>query len=152
MKYDFDEVQDTISLRSVPAGVHICAIREVREGLSRDGSPRWSMKLEVLEGEHAGHHAAWDSITWSERGIHRVRSVLGVLCFNVEGELEVNPADLVGKEARVRLVEEVYEDPLLGSRREQLAVPYNGWAKMGADSDSECTGFNQSAPGEPDPF
>jgi hypothetical protein len=152
MKYDFDEVQDTISLRSVPAGVHICAIREVREGLSRDGSPRWSMKLEVLDGEHAGHHAAWDSITWSERGIHRVRSVLGVLGFNVEGELEVNSTDLVGKEARVRLVEEVYEDPLLGSRREQLVVPYNGWAKVEADPDSESTGSNQSAPGEPDPF
>ena len=136
MKYDFDGVQETISLRSVPSGVHVCVISEVREGLSRDGSPRWSMKLEVAQGEHAGHHAAWDSITWSDRGIYRVRSVLSVLGFKVEGELEVVPKDLVGEQARVRVVEEVYDDPVLGNRREQLVVPYNGWAALDADCEA----------------
>lgn len=152
MRFDFDNVQEPISMRSVPAGVHVCEIREVREGISKDGSPRWSMKLEVAAGEHAGHHAAWDSITWSERGIYRVRSVLQVLGFKVEGELEVNPKDLVGKGARVRLVEEVYDDPMLGSRREQLVVPYNGWAPREEEEDGAFSAPGASDTPEPDPF
>jgi hypothetical protein len=159
MKFDFEGVQETISLRSVPAGEHVCMIREVREGLSRDGSPRWSMRLEVAEGEHAGHHAAWDSITWSERGIFRVRAVLDVLGFKVAGELEVNPEDLEGKRGKVRLVEEVYEDPSSGTRREQMVVPYNGWAALDGELEGGSAEKSQgeqapspSSDGEIDPF
>ena len=73
MHYDFSQVEDTQSFVSIPEGAYECRIAEVREGLSRDGSVRWSFRLEVLRGEYAGRTAGWDALTWSERGISRVK-------------------------------------------------------------------------------
>ena len=61
MQYDFSQLTDATDLRSIPAGVYPVRVREVREGKARDGSARWSLRLEVAEGELAGRHAAWDS-------------------------------------------------------------------------------------------
>ena len=127
MQYDFSKLTDATDLRSIPAGVYPLRVREVREGKARDGSARWSLRLEVAEGELAGRHAAWDSLTWSERGVHRVRTVLAALGFDVDGTLAVEPAELVGRCATVELVEETWEDPQRGIRRDQLTVPYRGW-------------------------
>ena len=136
MQYDFSQITDATDLRSIPAGVYPLRVREVREGKARDGSARWSLRLEVAEGELAGRHAAWDSLTWSERGVHRVRTVLAALGFQVDGTLAVEPTELVGRCATVELVEETWEDPQRGIRRDQLTVPYRGWSALAEARDS----------------
>jgi hypothetical protein len=130
MQYDFSQLEEPTDLRTIPEGTYPCRIREVREGKARDGSPRWSLRLEVAEGELAGRHAAWDSLTWSERGVHRVRTVLAALGFEVDGVLAVEPSELVGRCALVELAEETWEDPQRGIRRQQLTVPYAGWRSL----------------------
>lgn len=132
MRYDFSDLEDSLDLRCVPAGVHTCEVREVRSGTARDGSPRWSLKLDVAEGEHAGHHAAWDAITWSPRGVHRARLVLAALGFDVRGQVDVEPTDLVGRRAVVELQPETWEDPVTQQKREVLSVPFAGWSALGA--------------------
>ena len=57
MRYDFSTVEDKDSFVSVPEGMHICRVAEVRQGQSRDGSEPWSLRLEVAEGELAGRTA-----------------------------------------------------------------------------------------------
>ena len=128
MRYDFGTVEDNESFVLVPEGVHICRIAEVRNGQARDGSERWRMRLEVAEGEWAGRTAAWDSLTWSDRGVFRVKRVLEALGFDVQGELEVAPEDLVGRRARVVLEPEHWEDPVTGRTQLRLAVPYLGYS------------------------
>lgn len=130
MHYDFSTVQDTESFASVPEGIHPCRVAGVREGHSRDGSVQWHLRLEVVEGEHAGRTAAWDTLTWSERGVPRVKHVLEALGFDVRGEIDLEPEDLVGRRARVELVLEEREDPLRSRRVVRLRVPYLGY---GAD-------------------
>ena len=137
MQFDFSTVEEETIFAVLPEGVHLCRVGEVRAGTSRDGSARWSLRLDAVEGEHAGRTAAWDSITWSERGVHRVRHVLAGLGFDVGGVVEIEPEDLIGRVARVSLVLEERDDPVRGGRVVRLRVPYLGYeAADGVDVDA----------------
>lgn len=132
MQFDFSQVDDIDSYVSIPEGVYACRVAEVREGLSRDNSVRWSMRLEVVDGEYAGRTAGWDSLTWSERGIRRVKRVLEALGISVSGPVEVQPTDLIGLRARVAFQTEEREDPFTGRHTLRLRVPYAGFASLDA--------------------
>ncbi len=125
---DFSCIGDQESYVSVPEGVYRCKVADVRPGSSRDGSERWSLRLEVCEGTHAGRTAAWDSITWSERGIYRVKQVLEALGFDASGELEVEIEELLGHHAHVEVQQEEWEDPVSGRRTTRMIVPYMGFS------------------------
>ena len=137
MRFDFGSVEDVDSYVFVPEGEHDCRVAEVREGTARDGSVRWSFRLEVLDGEWAGRTAAWDSLTWSERGVYRVKKVLEALGLDVRGELEIEPADLVNLQARVKIVPEEREDPVTGRRQVRNRVPYLGYTRIDASAERE---------------
>jgi len=128
MQWDFSTVNDTNSFILIPAGVYPCRVADVRPGKARDGSERWRFRLEVTEGDFAGKTAAWDSVTWSERGIFRVKHVLAAFGFDVTREIEVEPEELEGRRATVQVEEEEWENPLTGETRLQLSVPYMGYA------------------------
>lgn len=135
MRFDFSSVDDVESYVSVPAGPHRVRVAEVREGVSREGATRWTFRLEVIDGDYAGRTAAWDSLTWSERGVYRVKKVLEALGLDVRGELEVEPNDLVGLRALVTVTPEEREDPVTGRRQVRMRVPYLGYAPLGHDRD-----------------
>ena len=136
MRFDFSSVDDVESFVSVPAGVHAVRVAEVRDGRARDGSVRWTFRLEVLDGAHAGRTAAWDSLTWSERGIYRVKKVLAALGVDVRGEVELQTNDLVGLRARVSVMPEEREDPITGQRQVRMRVPYLGYAPFDGEEGS----------------
>lgn len=127
MNIDFSAVDDVESFVSVPEGIYLCRVAEVREGLARDGSTRWALRLEVVDGQYAGRTAGWDGLTWSERGLRRVKHVLDRLGFNVSGRLEIGYQDLVGRVARVQFTVEEREDPITGVKQMRLRVPYLGY-------------------------
>ena len=131
MKLDFSTVDDAESFVSIPEGIYVCRISEVREGVTRDGSPRWALRLEVVEGEHAGRTAAWDGLVFSERGLPRVKQVLARLGFDVAGTLDLHPADLLDLRVKVQFLTEEREDPLTGRRVVRLRVPYSGYESAG---------------------
>jgi hypothetical protein len=133
MHYDFSTVEDQDAYNSVPEGQYLCRIGEVRTGQARDGSERWRFRLEVVEGDYAGRTAAWDSITWSDRGVFRVKRVLAALGFDVGGEVEVDSQDLVGRRAAVLVETEEWEDAISGRRQIRMGVPYLGYSPLGED-------------------
>jgi hypothetical protein len=146
MRLDFSEVQDGESFVSIPEGVYLCRVDEVRTGLSRDGSERWSFKLVVADGEYAGRVAAWDNLTWSERGVVRVKRVLAAFGYDVTGVVELDSHDLVGRKVRAQVVGEVWEDPKTGMRRERLAVPFIGYDPA---DDAVANGAPRATDGQP---
>ncbi|MFT5291129.1 MAG: hypothetical protein ACI8QS_002306 [Planctomycetota bacterium] len=127
MRIDFTNVEDTQSFVSVPEGTYLCRITDVREGLSRDGSNRWAFRLVVAEGEHAGRTAAWDGLTFSERGLPRAQAVLHRLGFDVRGEIDLGAQELDGLYVRASVIPEEREDPVTGKRVERMRVPYMGY-------------------------
>ena len=133
MNVDFSSIEDVESFLSIPEGSYLCRIAEVREALTRDGSPRWALRLEVADGDFAGRTAAWDGLVWSERGLPRVKSILAYLGFNVSGSLDVAPQDLVGRRIQAQFHTEEREDPLSGRRIVRLRVPYMGYAPADQD-------------------
>lgn len=145
MRFDFSSVDDVDSFVSVPEGLHRCRVGEVREGRARDGSVRWSFRLEVIDGDYAGRTAAWDSITWSERGVYRVKKLLEALGIDVRGEVEVQPNDLVGLSALVKVEPEEREDPLTGRRQVRMRVPYQGYAPLSSEEREALGGADAHA-------
>jgi hypothetical protein len=91
----------------------------------------------VISGEYAGRTAGWDSLTWSERGIQRVKRVLSVLGLDVRGEIDLQPNDLVGLTARTSFEPEEREDPLTGRRQLRMRVPYSGYAALEKKRDAD---------------
>ncbi len=133
MRMDFTNVED-VSYVSVPEGTYICQLADLRERNTRDGSPRWSYRLVVKEGEYAGRTAAWDSVAWSERGMGRVKHVLSKLGFDVSGVIEIDPDELVGKCASVKIEFEEHLDPISGIRSVRPSVPFMGYEEADQDS------------------
>jgi hypothetical protein len=129
MNVDFSAVEDIEDYQSVPPGRYPCKVAEVREGTTRDGDARWSFRLEVIGGEFAGRTAAWDGISFGERGMKRTKHVLGALGFDVTGQLSVEPQELVGHEAWAEIRPEERLDPLTGIRSIRPRVPFMGYGE-----------------------
>ncbi|MFT7678928.1 MAG: hypothetical protein ACI8QC_002926 [Planctomycetota bacterium] len=129
MRYDFSTVRDEQTFASIPAGTYGVTVCDVRPGVARDGSVRWSIRLDVTDGEFAGRVACFDSLTWSDRGVQRVKLVLEALGFDVEGTLELEPEELLGKCAQVEVVRESWEDAR-AVRQTRNTVPFRGWTPV----------------------
>lgn len=136
MRIDWSVVDEAEDVRTVPVGAYDVRIAEVREGQTRDGSARWGLRLEVVQGDFAGKLAAWDSLIWSERGKPRAKRVLTALGLPVEGEVDLEPGALQGRRGRVEVIVEEYERAN-GILARRMAVPYNGWAPAGAGVDGD---------------
>ncbi len=127
MRIDFSGVEDVENFVSVPEGTYLCRVTEVREGVTREGSPRWSYRLTVENGEHAGRTAAWDGFSWSERGMRRAKHVLSKLGFDTDGVVDVELSDLLQRRAFVQIHYEEREDPISGTRQIRPRVPFLGY-------------------------
>jgi len=128
MEYDFRAVPDVEDFAAVPNGTYRCRIAEVRRKTARDGSDRWSVRWVVDDGPFAGRTAAWDNLTWSERGIRRVKMILGRLGLPVDGVLDLEPEGLVGRVASVTVFAEEFVHPATGARQIRCRVPFAGYA------------------------
>lgn len=148
MRVDLSSVQDERNYASIPEGDYLLRITEVRPGLARDGSPRWSMRLEVVDGEYAGRVACYDNLTWSDRGVLRVKLVLAALGYDVSGTVDIEPEGLVGKQAAAQVVTERWVDPE-GQEQVRNTIPFRGWSARETVRAGEAP--FETAPGE-EPF
>lgn len=127
MRIDFSELGDVESFVNIPPGQYLCSINDVRKTHTRDGSPRWLFRLDVADGPYAGRIAGWDSLNWSERGLHRVREVLHNLGVDARGVVDIEPEDIDGRRVLATFEEEVRHDELSGKEVHRLRVPYRGY-------------------------
>lgn len=127
MKYDFSKVENVEDFVAVPDGCYVCRVAEVRERIGDDGVQRWSVRWEVEDGPFAGRTAAWDNLSWSEKGVRRVKAILERLGYSVQGILELDPIDLIGRRAAVTVFAQEYQDPLTGRKTIRSKVPFLGY-------------------------
>lgn len=131
MEIDFDTEDSVSDFVTVPEGTYLCRVAEVRAGQTRAGDARWSLRLVVAEGQHAGKQAAWDSLVFSTRGRSRARLVFQALGLPAKGKVELGPDDLQGKDALVSVRPTEYEAPS-GQLVRRNEVPYDGYRSPAA--------------------
>ncbi|MCB9915544.1 MAG: hypothetical protein H6828_10405 [Planctomycetes bacterium] len=132
MRYDFQGTDMRQDFTNLAPGWYTIAVHEVREGRTREGEPRWGLKLLVAEGAYTGRYAAWDGMVWSERGARRTRQVLEALGVDASGVVDIEPSALLGRTADVQLAPEEYEHPVTGRVERRNRVTYDGWASAGS--------------------
>lgn len=133
MEIDFDSTDNVADFVTVPQGSYLCRVAEVRMGTTRAGDDRWSMRLVVAEGEHTGKQAAWDSLVFSARGRARARLVFAALGLPANGRVQVEAADLEGREALVSVRPAEYSAPS-GETIRRNEVPYDGYRAVPTES------------------
>lgn len=115
---------------TVPAGIYVCRIAEVRVGMSRAGAVRWSLRLVVAQGEQAGKQAAWESLLFSKAGLPRARKILRLLGVAILGDLDtIEPRELEGLYCRVQVEPCDYASPS-GDVVRRNEVTKDGWLPM----------------------
>ena len=133
MEINFDAKDSVSDFVSVPEGTYLCRIAEVRVGETKTGDARWSLRLLVADGHHVGKQAAWDSLVFSVRGRARARLVLRALGMPAEGKVDIDPADLTGRDALVSVRPTEYESPS-GQLIRRNEVPYDGYRATNPDA------------------
>jgi hypothetical protein len=126
MEIDFDKTETSTDFVTIPAGTYLCRIAEVRQGVTRAGDERWSLKLVVAEGQHVGKQAAWDSLVFSTRGRTRVRLVMHALGLPSKGKVHIEPHDLQDREVLVEVRPAEYQNAA-GALVRRNEVPYEGY-------------------------
>jgi hypothetical protein len=129
MELDFDATEESKDYVTVPPGSYACRVAEVRQRNTRNGEPLWALRLVVSEGEHTGRQAAWDNLVFSVRGRARVRRIFETFGLPAQGKVNVEPADLEGKEALVEVRAAEYKSPS-GDIIKRNEVPYDGYRQL----------------------
>ncbi|MEM9379561.1 MAG: hypothetical protein AAGB93_06375 [Planctomycetota bacterium] len=114
----------------VDDGDYRMRVGSVSEDRNPERGTSWMLRLELVGGDRAGRTAVTDWLNFTPRGLHRVRIVLGALGFDVSETLEVEPDELVGREAVVRLrTQETVREPD-GRVQRRSKVTYDGWSPL----------------------
>jgi len=132
MEFDLNGAEQPTDFVTVPQGVYLCEISDVRVGTTRAGDPRWGIRLIVAEGEYVGRQAAWDGLVFSVRGRARIRRILAALGMPDQGVVQISPDELRGRRAFVEIRPSQYtgSDGIAVRRNE---VPYDGYRAVESD-------------------
>ena len=128
MQIDPDQGTGVDDYVVVEEGTYPLRVDSVRESRNADGDVSWMLRMVLVEGERAGRTAVTDWLNFSDRGMHRVRSILGALGWDVSVPVTVEPEELVGFVANVRLINQETTHPDTGRTQRRSRVPYDGWS------------------------
>lgn len=135
MHIDPDAAEPIDDFVVVEDGDHLLRIAEVRENDRSDGQVSWMLRLELVGGPLAGRTAVTDWLNFSDRGLHRVRHVLAAVGFDVSAPIDVDPEQLLGRRAIVRLETQETRRRSDGRPQRRSRVTYDGWAPAVGVSD-----------------
>ncbi len=119
----------------VEDGEYRMRVGEVRPVEGAAGREAWMLRLELVHGELAGRTAVLDWLNFTERGLRRVRMVLAALEFDVTGSLDVEPEELLGREAMVRVATQESRRESDGRLLRRSRVAYDGWESVCSSRD-----------------
>jgi hypothetical protein len=106
VKINFDGTDDDLSKGgSAPPGTYLCEVTGAKESATSAGDERMSFSLKIIDGEHAGKSAGFDSIIpmhANERARKRAKFVLRRLGFDVDRpEFFLDAEEMNGRRAMV---------------------------------------------------
>ena len=136
MRIEMDEGGDVDDFVAVEEGDYRVRVGGVLEKRRPESGVAWMLRMELVDGERAGRTAVTDWLNFNPRGMRRVRMVLAALGFDVSESLEVEPTDLVGRQAMVRVTVQESQHAVTLRVQRRNRVPYDGWSPVGGDEPS----------------
>lgn len=138
-------------LEVVPAGVYESTVASVTEATSKAGNPMLSVKLRIDAPEDFAGRMLFDNFSLLPQALWRLKRWLLDLGYDpdeLEGQIELEPEELVGLEVDVVVVTEMFERKKPDGTMEQVersritAYAASGEASMGelfaeADEDAD---------------
>lgn len=137
----------TLDYTSIPAGVYLVQVAEVRSGFTRGGDERWGLRLVVAEGEFTGRLAAWDGLVFNAKCQARLRHVFSAMGLPARGTVDVEPNDLVGRRVFVEIRPSEYTPPG-GETIRRNEVPYSGYRALADEGEASSGTGETDGPGD----
>ena len=111
---NFAKVQ---SLEPLPAGVYTATIIKAEQGISKAGNEKIDIQWKVEGGAHDGR-IIFDTLTFTEKALFRVKATLQGLGFPADFKGNVSAEDLVGRTAKITV------DIQAGNGIDETGEPY----------------------------
>lgn len=114
IRVNFDGVK---SIKTPDEGAYLLRIVEAEQGISKSDEPKIDLTCEVAEGKFEGSKV-WHTLSFAEKALWRTRDALEAMGVDViDGEMEIDAADLVDREFGANLFHDTYE----GTKRAKIA-------------------------------
>jgi hypothetical protein len=125
IKVDFSGVS-TDEFTALPEGQYKVRVFEVTKETSRNGDPYLSWVFRVTQPKEFTGRRAWHNSSLQTQALwalKRLLVALGVGPEDLQGEIEIEPADFIGSECVIRIGHETYQGEV--RQRVLRAMPAN---------------------------
>lgn len=119
MRIDFSTVE-TKTFEPIPAGRYNVVVTDFKQGEASDraknpGAPTISWRLDVEDGDYEGR-VVWENMTIVENSLWRLKSFLAACGFDVDGEIDFNPVEVIGSRMVAKVgIQRARKDPETGA-------------------------------------
>jgi hypothetical protein len=132
-RIDFDNVESPSSFAPVPDGEYSVRVGDIEADFTRAGDEMWKLRLLIESGEHQGR-ILFDNLVFSPKAMPRVKLVCEACGLDTTGVVDLTPAMLLDKLARVTTYIEEYTDDH-GVTKARNRVPFDGYSRIEAVGD-----------------
>ncbi len=132
-RIDFDNVESPSSFAPVPDGEYPVLVSDIEADFTRAGDEMWKLRLTIQGGDHQGR-LLFDNLVFSPKAMPRVKLVCEACGLAVAGVVDLTPAMLLDKPARVTTFVEEYTDDH-GATKARNRIPFDGYSRIDAVSD-----------------
>lgn len=126
MRVNWDDYDEATDFGPAPAGTYLCRVAEAKAATTRYDDEMWKLTLEIAEGQYKGKQI-WDNVVFSTNAMPRAKLICRSFGLSTEGETDVFPEDLRGREACVTVEVEDYVNNE-GVNRQRNSVTFGGYA------------------------
>lgn len=126
MRVNWDGVDQAQDFGPAPAGTYLCRVMEAKAATTRFDDDMWKLTLEIAEGQYKGKQI-WDNVVFSQNAMPRAKLICRSFGLSTEGETDIFPEDLRGREAYVTVEVEDYVNKE-GQNRQRNSVTFGGYA------------------------
>jgi len=134
-RINFDTVDALSDFAPLPDGEYLCSLSDIEMDATRAGDPMWKLRWTVETGEFAGR-LLFDNLVFSAKALPRVKLICDSCGLDVSGEIDLEPAMLLEKRARISTYIEEYVDDR-GTNKACNRIPFGGYSSADA-VDEDC--------------
>lgn len=134
-RIDFSQVDGVTDFAPLPDGEYVCRLGDVEPDITRSGDAMWRLRWVVESGEFAGR-LLFDNLVFSAKAMPRVKLVCESCGLDVSGALDLEPALLLQKRARIATYVEEYVDDH-GTTKARNRIPWHGYSAA-TEGDADC--------------